>query len=88
MEIPNEKTLFAVYARELRESEGWKVLAKELERTVQALENRILNRPTEQADNTVKYTRTDLEREVRRILLTVLQLPETLTRNLEEFAEE
>lgn len=88
MKTSNEKILFAVYTQELKKSDGWKVLEKELERAIQVLENRILNQPLEQADHTPRYTKTDLEREVRKILKMLAELPENILRNLQEITED
>lgn len=69
--------------RELRDHHAWGVVHAELSAIRDALDRRLLSLPLSQTDNTLRYTRHDLERETRRVISNFLELPEDLLARFE-----
>jgi hypothetical protein len=69
--------------RELRGQPGWQALESELAAIRDALDRKILTTSLAHVDNALRYTRADLEREIRRVISNFIELPDDLVARLE-----
>ena len=83
---PSEALARAVH--EVRSTAGWQILRSELERIQSRLESEILDAPLQTVDNTCRYTRLDLLREMRRLVHNFIELPDDMVGLLEGTFEE
>ncbi len=77
---PNEPKNRALAAslQELKNSSAWRTLSGELEAVRDRLDARLLGVSPSEVDNTLRYTRHDLEREMRRMISNFLELPDDI----------